>query len=59
MHNILSVVGMRDASSYKVKYCAFAEWSTGTRTVRADVDSELYRFCRILVPYDAVEGLYP
>ena len=36
-----------------------ADCSTGTCALRANVDSELYRLCRILVSYDAVEGLYP
>ena len=49
----------RSLAAFQLKYCRFAERSTGTRTLRANVDSELYRLCRILVSYDAVEGLYP
>ena len=47
------------ASGLPVKVQVLAEWPVGTRALRADVDSELYRFCRILVTYDAVEGSSP
>lgn len=51
-----SSVGKASCLPVKVSSQAVAERPAGTRTLRIDVDFELYRFCRIFVPYDAVEG---
>ena len=59
MHNILSIFGRKKAGNFLIQYCAFAECSTGARTLRANVDFELYCLCRIPVSHDSMESLYP